>query len=49
MYGTIFRMKVKPGQEQRLVEVFEEWDRERKPNVQAVVASLLLQVVKRKN
>ena len=46
MYGTIFRMKVKPGQEQRLVEVFEEWDRERKPNIQGAVASLLLRTDK---
>lgn len=31
MYGTIFRMNVKLGQEQRLVEVFKEWERERMP------------------
>ena len=31
MYGTIFRMKVKGGQEQRAVELFKEWERERKP------------------
>ncbi len=42
MYGTIFRMNVKPGQEQRLVEVFKEWERERKPKVQGAVAGLLL-------
>ena len=42
MYGTIYRMNVKPGQEQRLVEVFKEWERERKPKVQGAVAGLLL-------
>ena len=42
MYGTIFRMKVKPGQQQRVAEVFEEWDRDRKPNVKGAVGGLLL-------
>ena len=34
MYGTIFRMKVKPGLEQRVVETLDEWERERKPKVE---------------
>ena len=42
MYGSIFRMKVKPGQEQRVVEALEEWERERKPKVKGVVASFLM-------
>ena len=42
MYGTFFQIKVIPGQEQKLVEVFEEWGRERKPKAQGAVATLLL-------
>jgi len=42
MYGTVFQIKVKPGQEQKLVEVFEEWGREREPKAQGSVATLLL-------
>ncbi len=42
MYGTIFRLKVKPGQDQRLVELWREWERERKPKVKGAVGELLL-------
>ena len=42
MYGTIFRMKVKKGQEQELVEMFNEWDRQRKPKVKGALGGLLL-------
>ena len=42
MYGTIFRMKVEPGQEQRVAEVFKDWERERKPQVKGARAGLLL-------
>ena len=42
MYGTIFQMKVKPGQHRKVVEFFESWDRERKPNVQGVKANFLM-------
>ena len=31
MYGTIFRMKLKAGQEQNVVDLFREWERDRKP------------------
>ena len=41
MYGTIFPMKVKPGQEQRVVDVFQEWETERRPKVEGVVAGFL--------
>ncbi len=37
MYGTIFRMKVKPGQEQKVLEAFQEWDGDRKPKVKGAV------------
>ena len=42
MYGTVFQIKVKPGQEQKIVEVFEEWGREREPKTQGSVVTLLL-------
>ena len=31
MYGSIFRMKVKSGQEQKVIGLMDEWDREFKP------------------
>ena len=49
MYGSIFRIKVKPGQEQKLIDVFKEWDRDRKPKVSGVVHSLLLKPDKKPN
>lgn len=42
MYGTIFRMKVKTGKDQELRDVFNEWERERRPRIQGNVHSLLL-------
>ena len=42
MYGTVFRMKVSRGQEQKVAQIFEEWDRERKPNVPGALGGFLL-------
>ena len=42
MYGTIFRMKAKPGQENALVEVFKEWEKEQQPNVRGAIGGLVL-------
>ena len=42
MYGTIFRMRPKPGQEEKVVELFEEWDRERKPKVKGAIGGFLM-------
>lgn len=42
MYGSIFRMKVKSGKEQELKDVFEEWERDRKPKIQGTIHSLVL-------
>ena len=42
MYGTMFRMKVKSGQEQKVIQLFQDWDRERKPKIKGVVGGLLL-------
>jgi len=35
-------MKVKPGKEQELINIFKEWEKERKPKIQGTVYSLLL-------
>lgn len=43
MYGSIFRMKLKPGKEQELKGVLNEWERDRKPKIQGTVHSLVLQ------
>ena len=37
MYGTKFRMKVKSGQEQKIIALFQEWERDRKPKIEGVV------------
>jgi hypothetical protein len=42
MYGTIFRMKVKAGQESKVVDVFREWDWVRQHEVKGIMASFLL-------
>jgi len=42
MYGTIFRMRVKPGKENDLRAAFDNWEHERKPKVTGEVASLVL-------
>ena len=42
MYGTMFRMKVKSGQDQKVIQLFQDWDRERKPKIKGVVGGLLL-------
>ena len=48
MYGTIFRMKVKRGQEQKVAELFREWDRERQPKVKGAITGLLLKPDKKR-
>ena len=42
MYGSIFRMRPVAGREQDVIEVFNEWDRERRPNVKGVVGGFLM-------
>ena len=42
MYGSIFRMRPLAGREQDVVEVFNEWDTERRPNVRGVVGGFLM-------
>jgi quinol monooxygenase YgiN len=42
MYGTIFRMKVKSGQEQAVVDNFNDWQRERRSKVKGAIGALLM-------
>ncbi len=42
MYGTIFRMKVKPGAHNQVAEHFDSWLRERAPKVKGAKGSLLM-------
>jgi quinol monooxygenase YgiN len=42
MFGTIFRMRPKPGQIGAVEEHMRRWQRERRPKVAGVVASYLL-------
>ena len=42
MYGTVFRMRVKSGQEEQVRQVFEDWERERKPHVRGAIGGLLM-------
>ena len=37
MYGSIFRMRPNPGQEQAVLEIFREWERDRKPKVKGAM------------
>ncbi len=42
MYGTIFRMKVKDGQSQRVIQIFEEWNTRQKPVAKGAIGGLLM-------
>ncbi len=42
MFGTIFRMRPKQGQEQVVEELFQRWGRERRPKVTGFVNGYLL-------
>lgn len=42
MYGSIFSLKFEAGQEQKLLEMFQKWEKERKPKVKGAVASYVL-------
>ena len=37
MYGTIAKMRAKQGHTQAIVDMINEWNRERRPNVKGVV------------
>ena len=40
-YGTIYRMRVKPGAEAEVVALLDEWERERKPKARGAVGGYL--------
>ena len=42
MFGTIARLRVKTGQEQALIDMAQEWERERKPKVKGAGPGYLL-------
>ena len=42
MYGTMFRMRAKAGQEQAVVDLFNGWERERKPKVKGALTGFLM-------
>lgn len=42
MYGSIFRMRVKPGREGEAAALFDEWWSERAPGVPGAVAGYVL-------
>jgi hypothetical protein len=41
MFGTIYRMRPKAGQEQAVAEHLRLWDRERRPQINGAVAGYL--------
>ena len=42
MYGSIFSLKFKAGQERKLLDMFQQWEKERKPKAKGSVMSLVL-------
>lgn len=42
MYGSIFRMKVKEGAENRIAELMEEWERDVRPDVPGALGGYLM-------
>src|SRR5712691_11451233 len=42
MYGTIARMRPKAGHEQEVLDLMEQWNRERKPNVRGAIGGYML-------
>jgi len=42
MYGSIFRIKIKAGQEQNVLDMFGQWEKDRKPKGKGVVTSFVL-------
>jgi len=42
VFGSIFRMKPRSGQEAAVVELFKEWQRERQPRVEGAMGGYVL-------
>lgn len=49
MFGTVAHAHVKPGHEQAVMSLMEEWNRERKPKVKGALASYLFRSEKDPN
>lgn len=43
MFGSVYRMRPRPGQEQAVVEHFQQWNREHRPRVAGALAGYLFQ------
>lgn len=41
MYGTVSRARIKPGSEDKIVELFEEWQRDYRPTVKGAMHGYL--------
>jgi heme-degrading monooxygenase HmoA len=41
MYGTVFRVRPRPGQEEALIEEAARWNRERRPHIRGLVAEFI--------
>ena len=42
MYGTIARLRVKPGRQQALQDMIKEWDSKRMPKVKGAIPGYIL-------
>ena len=49
MYGSIFRMHVKAGGEQKVMALMDEWEEKMRPGVPGVVAAYTLRPDRAKN
>jgi heme-degrading monooxygenase HmoA len=41
MFGTVARLKVKPGREQAVIDIFEEWKNEFRPRTRGALTGYL--------
>lgn len=41
MFGSVFTMRSKPGQEQALVALFDRWNQERRPKIKGSVGGFV--------
>lgn len=42
MYGSIFHMKTKAGQEQKVADQFDAWEKNRRPNIDGAMGGLVM-------
>jgi quinol monooxygenase YgiN len=46
MYGTVARIKPKPGMDQAVIQSLEEWQRDRRPKVKGAIGGYLYRLDK---